>query len=84
MTIYDYETATTSQKVEEKLHNKEELLSSPPRPDGVGWKLIQVVKIDTKALYLQFFWQRKIEINENNKGTKNPQLISSDIKIIHR
>lgn len=84
MTNYDYETATTAQKVEVSSQIQEELLPLPPRPDGVGWKLIQVVKIETKILYLQFFWQRKIEIKENEKGTKNPQLIFSDIKITHK
>ncbi|WP_140372842.1 hypothetical protein [Pseudoalteromonas ulvae] len=84
MTMYDYETATTAQKVVPDILKQTDLLLPPPRPDGEGWELIQVVKIELNELYLQFFWQRYIEVTAKNKGTKEVKLFPSNIKFNHQ
>jgi hypothetical protein len=33
-----------------------------PRPEGVGWQLKQVMPVYNNNKYLQYFWEREIEI----------------------
>ena len=41
-----------------------------PQPEGVGWQLKQIIPVHNNARFLQYFWEREIDISdsENNEN----------------
>jgi len=42
-----------------------------PQPEGDGWQLIQIIPVHNNTRFLQYFWEREIDVldvmnNENN------------------
>ena len=41
-----------------------------PQPEGVGWQLKQIIPVHNNARFLQFFWERELDMSdsENNEN----------------
>jgi hypothetical protein len=54
-----------------------------PQPEGYGWQLKQVVPVHNNTRFLQYFWEREIEIEDSlERGTvPDGQIKNSTIKL---
>jgi hypothetical protein len=54
-----------------------------PQPEGYGWQLKQVVPVHNNTRFLQYFWEREIEIEDSlERGTvPDGQIKNATIKL---
>jgi hypothetical protein len=44
----------------------DEMTSELPKPEGRGWRLLQVIPVHNNNRYLQFFWERESLIGSDD------------------
>ena len=80
----DFETETTVGKSAFIDKNGQVNINAIPRPNGVGWKLIQVINLAPKENVLQFFWQKEKEDESQNGEKKHLKLTINSTTLKHQ
>jgi len=67
---FDFETIMTlGQSAVVGMENQYQLddyYQELPRPDGEGWELLQILPVHNNKRFLQYFWQRKFNLNHGD------------------